>query len=565
MRKLKLNAVAALFAAAALAACGGGGGGELVSEAPPPAPSPGPAPGPAPAPGPGPGPAPAPAPQVAPPVNMLSSDSANVLTDATLTFNVANGYVITVDDPDSSSLTVSLTLTAGTLSMAGGSGATITGDDTSNVTVAGTIAQINAALDGMRFTAPSAAQTITLQVTTQDASTPAPLEDSDQLTINVSTAPPPEFQNFQSASDVIGQAAFDVGGSGAPTNRNLLAPKGAVALNATGRIYVPDAGHNRVLVFPAGSGIGDFATMVLGQSSMTTDGSRVEQGSHPLAAEVSIRGDRMAVAEPTANRVSLYSTVPTAGADRPDVVLGQTNFRESREGCFGDTLTAPESVVVSVLGKLVVADTGNNRVNIYHRFPGVGENAPVMDVHLGQPTMGTCRPNMFGTPGQGTLNGPRGVWTNGNRVVVADTGNNRVMIWTTFPSPSKGQLVLANRVLGQADFTSVQANRGGMPGNDTLNAPAHVASDGTRLAVADTGNHRVLIWTSFPTADGVPAQVVLGQSDFTKALPNDSVPGGGSEGPSDRVFFSPTGLVFRDGKLYVTDHDNNRVLIFEPQ
>ena len=35
---------------------------------------------------------------------------------------------------------------------------------------------------------------------------------------------------------------------------------------------------------------------------------------------------------------------------------------------------------------------------------------------------------------------------------------------------------------------------------------------GGRLAMADTGNHRVLIWNTAPTQGGVPADVVLGQS-----------------------------------------------------
>jgi hypothetical protein len=45
--------------------------------------------------------------------------------------------------------------------------------------------------------------------------------------------------------------------------------------------------------------------------------------------------------------------------------------------------------------------------------------------------------------------------------------------------------------------------------------PTAVASDGSILAVADTSNNRILIWKSIPTTFGQPADIVLGQKDFT--------------------------------------------------
>ncbi|NRB29797.1 MAG: DUF4347 domain-containing protein, partial [Rhizobiaceae bacterium] len=71
--------------------------------------------------------------------------------DMALIFNAGNGNAITVDDPDGDTLTVTLSVTNGTLTAATGSGATIGGDGTANLTLSGTQAQVNAALDGLSY------------------------------------------------------------------------------------------------------------------------------------------------------------------------------------------------------------------------------------------------------------------------------------------------------------------------------------------------------------------------------------------------------------------------------
>lgn len=68
------------------------------------------------------------------------------------------------------------------------------------------------------------------------------------------------------------------------------------------------------------------------------------------------------------------------------------------------------------------------------------------------------------------------------------------------------------------------------PSSDTLLYPAGLAAwpDDTgpfALAVVDRGNHRVLVYETFPTAGGAPADLVLGQPDFTTGVPsNEDLP-----------------------------------------
>ena len=85
--------------------------------------------------------------------------------------------------------------------------------------------------------------------------------------------------------------------------------------------------------------------------------------------------------------------------------------------------------------------------------------------------------------------------------------------------------------------------------------PTAVASDGVRLAIADTSNNRVLLWNSIPNSDRVPADLVLGQADFVTVAPVSI---------TASSMRAPQGVWLQNGKLYVADTGNNRVLIWNP-
>ena len=81
--------------------------------------------------------------------------------------------------------------------------------------------------------------------------------------------------------------------------------------------------------------------------------------------------------------------------------------------------------------------------------------------------------------------------SNGNQLFVADTGNNRVLIWNGFPTANHEP---ADGVLGQADLTHTAANRGTGTDADTLAGPRGVQVYDGMLLVADTNNARELIY-----------------------------------------------------------------------
>jgi uncharacterized protein (TIGR03437 family) len=170
---------------------------------------------------------------------------------------------------------------------------------------------------------------------------------------------------------------------------------------------------------------------------------------------------------------------------------------------------------------LAVADTSNNRVMIWKSIPTTIDQPA--DIELGQPDFTTVLQGSQQVVDNKSLRGPQGVWIQNGRLYVADTQNHRVLIWNSIPTQNRQP---ADLVLGQANFNvAAQPDLTKQDTNahaNTLLNPVSVSSDGTRLYVADLGNNRVLIWNSIPTVNTQPADVVVGQKDLDTGLSNDA-------------------------------------------
>ena len=118
-------------------------------------------------------------------------------------------------------------------------------------------------------------------------------------------------------------------------------------------------------------------------------------------------------------------------------------------------------------------------------------------------------------------------------------------------SPPLKNGMAANLVLGQSNFTS--SSQTTSPGG--LSLPHGLAFDGKGdLWVADSYNSRVLEFIP-PFSSGMNASLVLGQTDFTGSLCNS--------GEAGLCF--PANLTFdAGGNLWVADADNNRIMEYKP-
>lgn len=252
--------------------------------------------------------------------------------------------------------------------------------------------------------------------------------------------------------------------------------------------------------------------------------------------------------------LSFFMPMPNTGG-----AFGAPAFGQGSTGatCTQSEFANTNEQLEASAGKLVLPDNANNRVLIWNAMPVNGAQLP--NLVLGQSTFTSCT---AGAVGPNTIKTPGKPWTNGQKLVVADAGYHRVLIWNNFPT-TNGQA--PDIVLGQPNFTSGAANNGG-PSASSLSAPAAVASDGLRLAVLDKGNNRVLIWNTFPTTNNQPANVVLGQNDFTHVTANDdnqdNVDDNASNPASGRVFKAPSAILMTPNALLVSDFAHERVLIF---
>jgi CSLREA domain-containing protein len=128
-----------------------------------------------------------------PPVNTVPGTQTTP-ANTPKTFSTTNGNAISIADADagSGSLQVNLAVTSGTLTLGSTAGLTVSGNGTNTVIASGTLANLNAGLQGLTFTPQSGfSGIVTLTVTTNDqGNTGGPAQtDTDQVTIGVGNLP----------------------------------------------------------------------------------------------------------------------------------------------------------------------------------------------------------------------------------------------------------------------------------------------------------------------------------------------------------------------------------------
>jgi uncharacterized protein (TIGR03437 family) len=289
---------------------------------------------------------------------------------------------------------------------------------------------------------------------------------------------------------------------------------------------------------------GQAARLVIGQTTFTSQDSNSSDTILGAASGIAYAADTLFVADsnrvgasPSNHRVLLYQNLsgmlprPTdpltynskcpACVGQATLVLGQPDFTTATLN-FAATSTSLRlpTAVASDGVHLVVGDTDHNRVLIWNRIPTTN-NAPA-DVVVGQPNFtSTSLPGNI--PNAKSMRGPQGVWIQNGCLYVADTQNNRVLIFNRIPT-SNG--AAADVVLGQPDFTTfvepdLTQQKNNVAANQLLN-PVAVSSDGVHVFVTDLGYNRVLIWNSIPTANGQAADVAVGQPDLVSSIANNA-------------------------------------------
>ena len=360
---------------------------------------------------------------------------------------------------------------------------------------------------------------------------------------------PDALTTFAAAKIVIGQKDFtslDCNENGSnPTASTLCDAEGAGALGKK-IFYVPDSDNARVLGFKKIPKMnGASAKIVLGQTNFTNRKFGTSSTSFEFPSAVFVAGSKLLVSDFDNSRVLVWNKLPTKTNTPANVVIGQSIYFE----CFRDDpvgVGLPEIGLFVAGGKLFVADRNNNRVLIWNTIPT--SNGAAANVVVGQPNF-TSKALATTQTGMGET---EGVWSDGTKLVVADFDNNRVLIWNTIPTSNGAP---ADVVVGQPDFTSFDSPQ--PPTAQSLDQPGGVASDGSRLFVEDSRNNRILVFSPFPTSNNPTASIVLGQPDFTHGDSNAGL----VRRPRKRLAFRSECLL-SGSQLIVDDNGNSRCLIF---
>jgi hypothetical protein len=302
------------------------------------------------------------------------------------------------------------------------------------------------------------------------------------------------------ADAVIGQPDMYSEGPGM-----LFLPTGVAELS-DGRLAVADSWHHRVLVWDdLAAACAGRRPVVLGQPP-TAGLDGVDEGCGPQRfywpfgiAEI----DGGFWVADTGNRRVLgwLDGVPDPGR-AADVVLGQPDLEsrgENRDRAVAaDSMRWPHAIA-STGGIMFIADAGNHRVLGWR---GSVEGDRAADVVIGQPDFSSSFESPYRPQGPAAFRFPYAVAASPDgSLFVGDTSNNRIGVVDdvvrTFALDRSG--VPVDRVLGQPDLDANGENRWDRVQHDTLCWPYGVSyhrhMDGARLAVADSGNNRVMVWS----------------------------------------------------------------------
>ncbi len=261
------------------------------------------------------------------------------------------------------------------------------------------------------------------------------------------------------------------------------------------------------------------ASVVLGQSDQVqtrrNTGAEVDANTLLYPSAVWTDGSMLIVADAWNHRVLIWKELPTSNHQPADIVVGQPDFRSNQPNVEGLTASPSARSLYWPYGiycdgrQLWIADTGNRRVLYYERIPST--HFRPADAVIGQKDFHhrDYDPAYPIWPYSLQVH-PRGT------MAIVDTQYYRVLVWRDWKEAFHRP---ADVVIGQPDLHSNGQNQfQWQPSAHTLNWCYHCCFYRSGLFVADTGNSRILWFERVPQQSNAPASRLLGQSDFHHGL-----------------------------------------------
>lgn len=271
-------------------------------------------------------------------------------------------------------------------------------------------------------------------------------------------------------------------------------------------------------------------------------------------------GTRFLVCDRFNNRVLIWNTLPTQWNSLPDIVLGQSTFTGNDPGAGKNNLNWPGNVSVANSGIVVVADTENDRILIWKQFPTV--NAQPADISISLPAI---------TPQSGNrYEWPWGVWTNGIKIAAVTTHGNSILFWNTIPLTDNQK----------PDYVVLLPQFG---------TPRNISTDGSTYFFVGDHNAKVngdapgtFFWNSYPTQANQPYDFYRTEWIKGVQLPDGKLVAGGlskfyiwnvrpqNATTEPNLTFQLSAykngdgpdIVYAGGKLFINNYNGNNILVY---
>jgi Bacterial Ig domain/Cadherin domain len=451
--------------------------------------------------------------------------------DTDLAFSGANA--LSVADPDAGTGSIQTTVSAlhGTITPATGSGATITGSGTASAQITGTLTQVNAALNGLKYKGTanwnSTRGTETLTVVSNDQGnigSGGALSDSDTVGVTVSAvndAPSAVAKNYSAQANMkIGLTGLLTGASDPDTGDG-----GYTASFSVGTVSATSPAGGTVTVTNAATGAFDF------------DPPPGATGSVSFTYTVCDSGNPA----PSACSAAATVTVSVAGP-----VIWFVNAASGNDTTGKGTLAAP----FQTIAKVDTVDAANQAIFLYSGTYANGITLNTGELLVGQGTTGSASFDaLFGiSPPAGTIARP-----------ALATGTATVQGTVTLAS----SVVLRGLALSTATATGITGS-GGLTGIDVAQVSISTTT-GTAVTLNNaSGSYAFTSISTNGAANGILLDT-LGASSFTGgggSIVNASTRGVDINGGSGN--FSYTGTISTAGtgrSVEVTGHSGGTVTL----
>jgi len=302
---------------------------------------------------------------------------------------------------------------------------------------------------------------------------------------------------YQEPDVILGQSDVSQTGrnsGGLATESTLHYPSG---IWSDGKVLmVADAWNHRVLIWHSlPTNNGQAADVVLGQPNFNSNQPNVAGiGKDPTAKTLNwpygvfSDGKSLWIADTGNRRILFFSEIPKTNFAAADNVIGKPDFTtrdyENNEPIW------PYSVKINIKRQMLVADTQFYRNLIWHSAEEAFSKSA--DVLVGQTDFDSCGQNQFGLfPSSKSLNWTYDACFYKNGLLVNDTGNSRILWFATIPTENNEK---ATAVIGKRDFKTGSENKETLQGtSSSLYWPFSIITQGNKLIIADTGNHRIVI------------------------------------------------------------------------